>query len=141
MVAASLSWLRLFGRIGAFCLVVAPLRMPAQDQDLAREVERLQRENAALKAENQALRRMVFEAKAASPEAIAPSASGTSSPSGSSAAASAERATAKSGANEKSHWLTSSSGKRHNRSCRYFQVSKGRPCAANEGTACKVCGG
>ena len=141
MVAASLSWLRLFGRIGAFCLVVAPLRMPAQDQNLAREVERLQRENAALKAENQALRRMVFEAKAVSPEAVAPSASGTSSSSSTSAAASAERATSKSGVNEKSHWLTSSSGKRHNRQCRYFQASKGRPCAANEGTACKICGG
>lgn len=38
------------------------------------------------------------------------------------------------------YWI-SSTGKRHNANCRYYQTSKGRPGAATEGTACKVCGG
>jgi micrococcal nuclease len=39
------------------------------------------------------------------------------------------------------HWLTESSGVRHNSGCRYYQSSKGRPCGLDEGRACKVCGG
>lgn len=39
------------------------------------------------------------------------------------------------------HWLTTSSHKRHNSSCRYYKTGKGRPCGPTEGTACKVCGG
>ena len=40
-----------------------------------------------------------------------------------------------------SHWLTTSSGVRHNSRCRYYQNSKGRPCGPQEGRACKTCGG
>ena len=40
-----------------------------------------------------------------------------------------------------SHWITSSSGVRHNSSCRYYRNSKGRPCGPGEGRACKICGG
>jgi hypothetical protein len=39
------------------------------------------------------------------------------------------------------HWLTTSSNKRHNSSCRWFKNSNGRPCRANEGIPCKICGG
>jgi hypothetical protein len=39
------------------------------------------------------------------------------------------------------HWLTTSSHKRHNSSCKYYKSSKGRPCGPNEGTPCKACGG
>jgi len=39
------------------------------------------------------------------------------------------------------YWLTSSSGVRHNDSCRYYKKSKGNPCGPDAGTACKVCGG
>lgn len=39
------------------------------------------------------------------------------------------------------HWLTSSSGVRHNSSCQHYQTSKGRACSASEGKACKKCGG
>lgn len=39
------------------------------------------------------------------------------------------------------YWLTAETGVRHNASCRYYQKSKGRACAAGEGKACKVCGG
>lgn len=41
----------------------------------------------------------------------------------------------------RTHWLTKSSGVRHNRGCRYFQNSNGRYCSPHEGRACKVCGG
>ena len=40
-----------------------------------------------------------------------------------------------------SHWLTDSSKKRHNSTCRYYKKTTGRPCGPNEGTACKLCGG
>jgi len=33
----------------------------------------------------------------------------------------------------------SSTGKRHNSGCRYYNPSK--PCGATEGTPCKICGG
>lgn len=39
-----------------------------------------------------------------------------------------------------SFWL-SSTGKRHNASCRYYGSGKGRSCGASDGVACKVCGG
>lgn len=42
---------------------------------------------------------------------------------------------------EKSHWITSSSGIRHNSKCRYFQTSKGRLGTKDEGRPCKTCGG
>lgn len=38
------------------------------------------------------------------------------------------------------YWL-SSTGKRHNKSCRYYGTGRGRPCAPNEGVPCKLCGG
>ena len=39
------------------------------------------------------------------------------------------------------HWITTSSGIRHNSSCRYFKSSKGRMCPSTAGRACKKCGG
>jgi hypothetical protein len=42
---------------------------------------------------------------------------------------------------EQTHWLTLSSGVRHNSTCRWFKNSKGRMCGPDEGRACKVCGG
>ncbi|MBQ15148.1 MAG: hypothetical protein CMQ17_12220 [Gammaproteobacteria bacterium] len=38
------------------------------------------------------------------------------------------------------YWI-SSTKKRHNSSCRYYQKSKGRLGNKDEGVACKVCGG
>jgi regulator of replication initiation timing len=38
-------------------------------------------------------------------------------------------------------WMTSSSRKRHNSSCRYFQNSNGGPCGPDDGIPCKICGG
>ena len=42
--------------------------------------------------------------------------------------------------NDTGYWL-SASGKRHNEKCRYYKKSKGAPCGAKDGVACKVCGG
>jgi len=40
------------------------------------------------------------------------------------------------------YWLNTSSGTRHNPSCKYFNnTMRGRSCGANEGTACGICGG
>lgn len=39
------------------------------------------------------------------------------------------------------HSLTIRSNKRHNKSCRWYRTSRGRPCQAHEGIPCKVCGG
>jgi len=44
-------------------------------------------------------------------------------------------------AKAKTHWLTISSGIRHNKRCRWYRNSKGRPCTEDEGRACKKCGG
>ena len=39
------------------------------------------------------------------------------------------------------YWLTMATKKRHNQKCRYYQATDGRPCGADEGIACKLCGG
>ena len=41
-----------------------------------------------------------------------------------------------------SFWLNTGSGSRHNEGCKYYKNTKrGKPCAANEGRACGICGG
>jgi len=43
---------------------------------------------------------------------------------------------------EKTHWMNTSSGVRHNRSCRWFGNTKnGRYCRPDEGRPCRQCGG
>jgi endonuclease G, mitochondrial len=39
------------------------------------------------------------------------------------------------------HWITKSSSKRHNSSCRYYKKTKGHLGSKGDGVACKVCGG
>ena len=41
---------------------------------------------------------------------------------------------------ETGYWL-SATGKRHNSKCRFYQKTRGIPCKATDGTACKSCGG
>jgi hypothetical protein len=42
---------------------------------------------------------------------------------------------------EKTHWITTSSGIRHNSGCRWYKKSKGRAGGSTAGRACKQCGG
>lgn len=39
------------------------------------------------------------------------------------------------------YWITKSSGKTHNRSCRYYKNSKGHGSDTPSGNDCKICGG
>ena len=39
------------------------------------------------------------------------------------------------------YWLSTSTKKRHNRGCRWYQTSNGRLCTQNEGLPCNSCGG
>jgi hypothetical protein len=41
---------------------------------------------------------------------------------------------------ETGYWITGT-GKRHNKSCRYYKTSSGKFCTSTEGTACLICGG
>lgn len=38
-------------------------------------------------------------------------------------------------------WLNTKTGVRHRPDCRYYGTGPGRPCRANEGEPCKLCGG
>ena len=44
-------------------------------------------------------------------------------------------------ATEEVYWVTKSSGKVHNKTCRYFGVSKGYTTKKPTGPNCRVCGG
>jgi len=98
--------------------------------DLQQQVQTLKAENEALKNENQVLRKLVLEAKNSIPATFQPDAS--------SSVAGVQTPTT---APEAKYWMTISSSKRHNSSCRYFMNSKGRFCGPNEGIPCKLCGG
>jgi hypothetical protein len=39
------------------------------------------------------------------------------------------------------HWLTTKSGRRHNKECQYYKTTKGRECGPEDGEPCKICGG
>lgn len=105
----------------------------SQTAELRDRVEQLTRENERLIAENRSLRALL-----AQPARTGSAATASAEPSGRSegttlAGQEAEQSTG--------YWLTSSSNKRHNRNCRYFKNSNGRPCGATDGIACKICGG
>ena len=131
-------------------LLLAPLKITAQTARIeptkenalpqtgngVADIAKLMEENKKLREENQRLRSLLSEPQAGAAKTINQAAkaepaekvtSQVASPAGGQAAA--------------THWLTLSSGKRHNSSCRYFKTSKGRTCSADEGTACRVCGG
>ena len=114
--------------------------------EIRQQLEKLKSENAALKQENQVLRKLVFERQNAPqpPPVSSPTPSTVSTPlppapPPTPSAARVVPTKPSSGAVE--YWITTSSSKRHNSGCKYFQTSRGRPGAATEGTACKICGG
>jgi hypothetical protein len=107
----------------------ATIQSTAPSTSAVSEVEQLRRENEFLRKENQELRRLLGSRGAATP-VTAPLADQqrVTSPA---PASSSTPATQK--------WSLSSTGKRHNNTCRYF--GSGRYCGPNEGVACKICGG
>ena len=114
--------------------------------EIRQQIEKLKSENAALKQENQVLRKLVFERQNAPqpPPVSSPTPSTVSTPlppAPPSTPFPARVVPTKPSSGAVEYWITTSSSKRHNSGCKYFQTSKGRPGAATEGTACKICGG
>ena len=99
----------------------ASLELPGTDNvaELRRRLFEQETVIEALRAENQALRAMLSQAPLTPHQAVS-SGAVAQQPGG--------------------YWY-SSTGKRHNSSCRYFGVGNGRPCSQQEGIACKICGG
>ena len=108
----------------------------ANDIELLKaEVKRLAAENAKLKEENQQLRKMLTKQDLFEP-GLPPSVSQTQDK-----PSSLVQTPTSSDQQETGYWMTTSSGKRHNKNCRYYKNSKGRFCKPDEGIACKICGG
>lgn len=100
--------------------------LKAKITELQAMVESLRRDNAALREQLAGA-----AARPVAPPVAAPM------PVGAMGFAAAPAAAASAGGG---YWI-SSTGKRHNANCRYYQTSKGRPGSATEGTPCKTCGG
>lgn len=114
--------------------------------EIRQQIEKLKSENEALKQENQVLRKLVFEKQSSAPvQPVSPPTTASVVPSASPAAPTSPSpvrlAPSKPSSAAVEYWITTSSGKRHNSGCRYFQTSRGRPGGSTEGTACKICGG
>jgi hypothetical protein len=113
--------------------------------EISQQLEKLKSENAALKQENQVLRKLVFEKQSFAPaqpvSSPTPSSVSTPPPAPPPTPSAARVVPTKPSSAAVEYWITTSSGKRHNSGCRYFQTSRGRPGGATEGTACKICGG
>ena len=97
---------------------------------LQSEVETLKAEKDTLKKENQALRRIIAERQE---QSVAPAERPVTVPASVQTPATQQKTSG--------YWITTSSGVRHNSSCRYYLNSKGRGCGPTEGRACKLCGG
>ena len=114
--------------------------------DSASNVEELTKQVQQLKEENQRLRALLTEAglsenksSQAAEKEFRPQTGAASPKAPPSYAASVE----KSGGHQLTltHWLTFPSNTRHNRSCLWYRSGGGRPCRADEGIPCKICGG
>jgi len=117
----------------AICLMQFTACLQAQSAsstDTQALIQQLRAENEALKVELQYLRKLL--------------ATSLGQPSGTAVTQTSSTATASPQTvqpQSTGYWITSSSRKRHNSSCRYYQNSNGRPCTADEGIPCKICGG
>ena len=108
--------------------------LKAQVAKLRGEIELLKAENETLKKENQALRRLLSTPEGGSKAPGAGSAPGTA-PDGRPGVAQPPVSPPARG------WVLSSSGVRHNSSCRHYTSPKGRPCGPTDGRPCRLCGG
>jgi hypothetical protein len=122
--------------LAALALCFLPRLLLGADQEksqdvgaLVREIEQLRSENERLKRENEDLRQRLERKAEAAP-----------SKEGRAAKAGTRLQPKKNGDPAGAYWL-SNSGKRHNKKCRYYNGSQGRPCGPGEGTPCKLCGG
>jgi hypothetical protein len=127
-------------------LLTSLLYGQSQSSDSASNVEELRKQVLQLKEENQRLRALLTEAgpsqnkssqvaeKEFRPQTGAPSRN---------AVPSYAAPVQKSGGRQltPTHWLTFPSNERHNRNCFWYRSGQGRPCQANEGIPCKICGG
>ena len=132
--------------IAAFSFNINSLSQTDSLREIREQIEKLKSENAALKQENQVLRKLVFERQnAPQPQPVTPTTppfvSIPTSPSPPAPSSTPAHLAPSKPSSAVEYWITTSSGKRHNSGCRYFQTSRGRPGGANEGTACKICGG
>jgi hypothetical protein len=117
-----------------FALSAAYGQSPAPSSAGAPNLQQLKQENQQLKQENQRLRELLSQGNTKTRTAPVPQPAKTYAPQTAAASGSTDQKAL-------THWLTTSSNKRHNSSCRWFKNSKGRPCRADEGIPCKICGG
>lgn len=121
--------------LASFALItLSPSATPQAAAPVAEDAAKLKADNDKLRAENQRLRQMfTLERSAPATAPIAPART-PPTPAATGAPTAAETSSL-------THWMTSSSSKRHNSGCRWFATTKGRKCSATEGTACLKCGG
>ena len=115
------------------CGCILDVRSADTTTDYSKQIEKLQAENAKLKEEIQSLRKLL----GSSPTPSSPIVNTAST------APTADKLAIQPSGDIKTtgFWLTSSSKKRHNSSCRYYKTSNGSECGQNDGTPCKSCGG
>jgi hypothetical protein len=112
-----------------FCIFLLLVAAASAQSPVADELTKVRKENQQLREENQRLRQLLIQrqAPATVPLERAPAAAPSSASSPQSQAL--------------THWMTTSSSKRHNSRCRFYRTSNGRACGPNDGIACKICGG
>jgi regulator of replication initiation timing len=121
----------------AALVFVSPLSHSQSSPSTAEEVAKLKAENEKLRIESRRLRQMLTQSQAV-PAAPAKPAAPLQPKIPASPAPATSPSTESAGL---THWITSSSGKRHNSGCRWYATTKGRKCSATEGSACLKCGG
>jgi hypothetical protein len=99
---------------------------------LRQKIADLEQTVGTLRGDNAALRQQL-RTPAIKPSATPTTSAPTSQPPGTSNSSAAQD-------NSQAFWL-SSTGKRHNKKCRYYGTGRGQPCGPNDGVPCKICGG
>jgi len=102
----------------------------SESTDSQKIIAQLKAENEALKQEVQNLRKLLATGSTTTSEGTTVAKTPTPTVSSNSETT-----------NSTGFWLTSSSKKRHNSSCRDYKNSKGSECGQNDGIPCKSCGG